>query len=144
LSNTSDDTFTNCSFIGNRAGQEGAGVGTWKSNVNLTNCILWDNRSGDGFDVSNAGGAVKISYSIVKGGYAGTGNLDTVPGFINEGSWGSDGLWIEGDYKLAPSSPAVDRGTTVGAPDFDADYNPRPQALAHDLGAYERTRSVSD
>ena len=36
-------------------------------------------------------------------------------------------------------SPAVDSGTAAGAPAFDADYIRRPQFLAHDLGAFERS-----
>ncbi len=138
LSNTSDGIFTNCSFIGNRAGQAGGGIGTWEGNVSLTNSILWDNRSGDGVGVSNVGGVVKVLYSIVQGGYVGTGNLNESPEFKQSGRWDVDGFWVEGDYHMNSKSPAVDSGTDSNAPNFDADYNPRPQALAHDMGAYER------
>lgn len=139
LSNTSNGIFTNCSFIGNRAGQIGGGIGTWEGNVSLTNSILWDNRSMDGISVSNVGGIVKVIYSIVQGGYAGTGNLNEYPEFKQNGHWDVDGFWVEGDYHMNNASPAVDSGTDSSAPDFDADYNPRPQALAHDMGAYERS-----
>ena len=138
LSNTSNGIFTNSSFIGNSAGPSGGGIGTWKGNVNLTNSILWDNRSDDGIGVSNVGGVVKVLYSIVQGGYAGTGNLDEDPGFKQNGYWDVDGFWVEGDYHMSSVSPAVDSGTDSSAPNFDADNNPRPQALAHDIGAYER------
>ena len=139
LDNTSDAVFTNCSFTGNQADVGGGGIAMWRGRAKITNCILWDNRSDDGSEVSEVDGAVNVKYSIVKGGYAGTDNLDQHPRFIKDGQWGSDGQWIEGDYELSPSSPAVDSGTSLEAPDFDAHNNLRPQALAHDRGAYERT-----
>jgi len=138
LSNASDGIFTNSTFVGNRTGQYGAGIGTWEGNVNLTNCVLWDNRSGDGLGVSSAGGIVKILYSIVQGGYQGSGNLDEAPLFMQSGHWDVDDSWLEGDYHMSSGSPAIDSGTDSSAPAFDADFNPRPQALAHDIGAYER------
>jgi hypothetical protein len=144
LSNASDGIFTNCTFIGNRAGQYGAGIGTWKGNINLTNCVLWDNRSEDGIGLSNVGGVIKVLYSIVQGGYLGTGNLDEAPLFKQNGRWDVDDSWLEGDYHLTSGSPAIDSGTDFSAPNFDADNNPRPQALAHDMGAYERGGSVLD
>jgi hypothetical protein len=143
LSNTSDGIFTNSSFIGNSAGLSGGGIGTWEGRVSLTNSILWDNRvmgdDGDWNSVSNVGGIVKVSYSIVQGGYAGTGNLNEYPGFTQNGHWDVDDYWVEGDYHMSSVSPAVDSGTDSSAPNFDADNNPRPQALAHDIGAYERS-----
>jgi hypothetical protein len=138
LSNGSNGNFTNCTLIGNRTGQLGAGIGTWEGNVNLTNCILWNNLSGDGVEVSNEGGVVKVLYSIVQGGYAGTGNMDEYPEFNQDGQWTVDDLWVDGDYHLKSVSPAVDSGTNSNAPNFDAEYNLRPQALAHDMGAFER------
>ena len=139
LNNTSDAVFTNCSFTGNQASVEGGGIAMWQGSVNITNSILWDNRSDDGNEISKVDGAVNVKYSIVKGGYAGTDNLDEHPCFIQDGQWGPNGQWVEGDYKLSSSSPAVDSGTSFEAPDFDVHYNLRPQALAHDRGAYERT-----
>jgi len=138
LSNSSEDVYTNCSIVGNQAGQSGGGIGTYRSSLNVLNTILWDNRSGTGGEVSNTEGAVKVLYSIVKGGYAGTGNLDQSPGFEQEGSWQVDGSWMDGDYHLNSQSPAVDNGNDTLAPLFDADYNSRPQFFASDIGAYEK------
>jgi hypothetical protein len=42
------------------------------------------------------------------------------------------------DFRLLPSSPAVDAGTAAGAPATDLDGNPRPVGAAIDAGAYER------
>lgn len=138
LSNGSDSNFVNCSIVENKTGQHGAGVSTWEGQVNLTNCILWNDLSGDGIEISTEGGAVKVLYSIVQGGYEGTGNLDEYPEFDQVGWWAQDGSWVNGDYHLKGVSPAVDSGTDSNAPDFDVEYNSRPQALAHDMGAFER------
>jgi hypothetical protein len=42
------------------------------------------------------------------------------------------------DFRLLPTSPAVDAGTAGSAPPTDLDGNPRPVGPAVDLGAYER------
>ena len=139
LSNCSDPVFINCSFTGNQAGVEGGSVGTWRGSLRITNCILWDNRSGNGTQLSVVDAQADVDHSIVQGGYAGTGNQDAHPCFIKDGRWGTDGYWIEGNYELLGTSPAVDAGTASGAPDYDLNYNQRPQSLAHDLGAYERS-----
>ena len=41
------------------------------------------------------------------------------------------------DFHLAPASPALDAGTTTGAPGDDLDGNPRPVGAGIDVGAYE-------
>jgi hypothetical protein len=42
-----------------------------------------------------------------------------------------------GDYHLRPDSPAVDRGTSMGASSYDFDHILRPQGNGVDIGAYE-------
>jgi hypothetical protein len=42
-----------------------------------------------------------------------------------------------GDYHLSPGSPAIARGTDVGAPSADFNGTSRPQGGGHDIGAYE-------
>lgn len=49
--------------------------------------------------------------------------------------WAADGT---GDYRLAPDSPCVDAGATLGAPDVDFDGMRRPQGRGVDVGAWER------
>lgn len=45
---------------------------------------------------------------------------------------------ISFDLHLLETSPAVDNGTSAGAPSEDYDGNPRPQGEGYDIGAYER------
>jgi pectate disaccharide-lyase len=42
-----------------------------------------------------------------------------------------------GNYHLQATSPAIDAGTSVGAPSTDFDGNPRPQGKGYDIGPYE-------
>ena len=42
-----------------------------------------------------------------------------------------------GDFRLHPSSPAVDRGLSMGSGQTDLDGNPRPRGKGWDMGAYE-------
>jgi hypothetical protein len=59
------------------------------------------------------------------------GTIRADPKFVDYKADGS------GDYRLQPSSPAVNAGTTTGAPDLDIAGNRRPQGGAVDVGAYE-------
>lgn len=48
-----------------------------------------------------------------------------------------------GDYHLKNTSPAIDTGTSNGAPTTDYDGSQRPQKNGFDIGAYEYTAQVS-
>ncbi len=43
----------------------------------------------------------------------------------------------EADFHLQVTSPAINSGSSVDAPNFDFDGNPRPQGAGYDIGAYE-------
>ena len=42
------------------------------------------------------------------------------------------------DFHLQDGSPAIDAGTSTGAPSEDIESSPRPQGAGYDIGAYER------
>jgi hypothetical protein len=42
----------------------------------------------------------------------------------------------QGDYRLTATSPAIDSGTTLGAPEYDFALSPRPLGGGIDVGAY--------
>jgi len=61
----------------------------------------------------------------------GTNNIYADPLFVRP-AWGTDG-----DYHLQSQSPAIDAGTSSGAPSNDLEGKPRPQGKGVDIGAYE-------
>ena len=113
---SSSPTVTNCTFSGNTAGfsggKGGSGGGMVSSNATVTNCILW------GDSPNEISGATTVRYSDVAGGFAGLGNIDADPLFVDP---------INGDYRLASGSPCVDAGNNWGVPidanDYDQDGN---------------------
>lgn len=138
LTNSSDSVFTNCTFNGNRCEKKSGGaVALYKGRALIRNSILWGDLSADSSEISSTYGDSKVLYSIIQGGYEGTENLDLPPDFLREGVWDGEDNWIQGDYALKGSSPAVDSGTAAGAPNFDFAGVLRPQEMAHDRGAYE-------
>ncbi|MBN1756453.1 T9SS type A sorting domain-containing protein [bacterium] len=46
------------------------------------------------------------------------------------------------DFHLPPTSPAIDRGTSLGAPPIDFDNMPRPYGGGYDIGAFEYNPTV--
>ncbi|MGB9590000.1 MAG: choice-of-anchor Q domain-containing protein [candidate division WOR-3 bacterium] len=62
---------------------------------------------------------------------------DKLPGFGNP-RFTLTGFGSDGNYHLISGSPAIDAGTTSGAPMVDLDGITRPQGGGFDIGAYER------
>jgi hypothetical protein len=96
-------TFENCTFTDNRRYM----LQSYTNNkVSFKNCILWD------ANIVNPSQTIKptpnISYSDVRGGYAGVGNINVPPRFVREGYWDANGtstttnddFWVQGDYHL--------------------------------------------
>lgn len=121
------------------------------TDIEIANAILFNG----GDEVwSNNLGAVEITYSDVEGGATGTGNISANPQFVSPGGRSIEGEWIDGDYRLLASSPAIDAGRNAALPadifDLDADGNvaepipfdlddePRIEGTRVDMGAYEQ------
>lgn len=66
-----------------------------------------------------------------------SGTVSADPDFVNYQSDES------GDYHLAAGSPAIDAGTSLGAPATDYDGVNRPQGAGYDIGPYEYPTSTS-
>src|SRR5215472_1231183 len=66
----------------------------------------------------------------LQNGLTASGTIIADPKFVDPGAH---------DYHLAAGSPAIDAGTSNGAPTTDYDGNARPQGAADDIGAYEFT-----
>jgi hypothetical protein len=102
--------------------------------VKVVNTILWDEKrefEGDGFDVE---------YSCVRNGFAGEGNIDDDPLFVDvDKPKGEDGIW--GSYDdgliLQQKSPCIDAGKDDINVDLDITNIERPLNNGFDMGAYE-------
>jgi hypothetical protein len=126
-------TVTNCTFDGNSASGSGGGIGNYDvSSTTVTNCILWGETPDE-----IAGDAATVTYSDVQGGYAGTGNINADPLFVDPNN---------GNIRLTAGSPCIDAGdpnfvSTPGETDLDGnkrvwDGNGDSVAVV-DMGAYE-------
>ena len=65
---------------------------------------------------------------VLLAGNTASGTITSDAQFVNYQQNGS------GDYHLKSTSPAIDAGTSVGAPSTDFDGNPRPQGKNYVIG----------
>ena len=139
--NNNNATIINSTFANNEA-DNGAAIFSLlegEERPTVTNSIFYDNQ---GNAIANEGGLTVVTNSIVQGGYAGDGNLDTDPVFVDAEN---------GDLRLASSSPGIDVGNNevVADPDptnppQDIVGNPRIFNNTVDLGAYEFNPTSND
>ena len=121
---SSSPTIANNTITWNDAGSTGSGISCWRdSYLKIINTIVWN--ANDEVYVAPSSD-INITYSDVKGGWPGEGNIDADPLFVDPDN---------GDYHLQPGSPCIDAGTPLGAPDDDIEGNPRDEFP--DMGAYE-------
>jgi len=115
----------NCSFANNSATSGGAMYNS-RSVARLTNCILWGNAPNEIYN--RILGSV-VTYSDIRGGHTGAGNLDADPLYVDP---------VNGDLSLLAGSPCINAGTAEGAPDTDIRGVLRSLAAdLVDMGAYE-------
>ena len=129
--NYSNPTITNTTFSGN--GGYNGGIFNSNSQPVVKNSIIWGNSTP--FNDTQS----IITYSIIQGGYAGTGNLNYDPQFVNQAPEGLSPN-LNGDYHLQASSLGIDRGDngSISLTDLDLDGNLRRYNGGRvDIGAYE-------
>jgi len=140
-------------LTGNTILNDGAGVaagfhGYYNGTTTISNSIIWgnsqrNNPSEISFD-SSGGARGAISYSNLRGGYTGTGNIDSNPLFLDISN---------GDLRAQPFALSINTGNTAAVPadiaDLDGDGDtgePLPLDIAGhdriastivDMGAYE-------
>jgi predicted outer membrane repeat protein len=122
---SSELTVTNCSFQWNFALHYGDAIRVLgSSQATVVNSILWDEENASHEEID---GECAVSYSCVRAGHAGEGNIDVDPLYAGFS-----------DVHLQAGSPCVDAGTAAGAPAADLEGVPRPAGAGVDMGAFER------
>lgn len=148
--NNSSATFVNCLFGGNKANNyQGAAIYVEGGSTTLTNCtvvnntnrqalafpsgggllqncIVWNNTNGPGYGFD-------ASYSLIEGGWGGTGNINADPLFAGAN-----------DFHILQCSPAANTGNDAAVPGgITTDLDGNPRFFSHfssstvDMGAYE-------
>lgn len=130
IASSSTPVFTNCTVADNTTSDavEGTGVyAKFDSHPIFKNCIIRNPNTGDEIDMDE-NSSVTISYSNIRSGFSGVGNIDEDPLFYSENS-----------YVLTPESPSFGTGTSLEAPSIDINGNPRPANGNSNpsMGAYE-------
>jgi parallel beta-helix repeat protein len=143
----STPTIRNCTIVDNNSTvSQAAGIMSSGSTVSVANCIIDSNTGPGGAQgVGNqvSGSTVNVSYSLLRGGVFGPGNVDALPKFVDRAA---------GDYRLRLGSRCVDAGdNTAVAPGVVLDLDGAPRFVDHpaandvgngtlplvDMGAYE-------
>jgi len=113
---------TNCTLARNNSDTAATGGGIYCYQLGastIANCIVWGNTAGSAANeiaLSSWGSAsVSVTYSDVRGGYPGTGNIDADPCYVKLGT--------NGDYRVQPFSPCIDAGSNAALPADLADLD---------------------
>lgn len=124
----SSATLINCTIVKNTASVAGGAVYALDSYPEIVNTILWENAPQAVH--STGGGNCTVTYSNISDGYAGVGNIDVWPDFIDISAQ---------DFHLSSTSPCIDSGdaNVSGLPETDKDGKSRVVNHIVDMGAYE-------
>ncbi|MBY0112988.1 MAG: right-handed parallel beta-helix repeat-containing protein [Phycisphaerales bacterium] len=97
------------------------------STATFSNSVL---AGTSGAGVFFGGTTPTVNYSIVQGGFPGTGNLSAAPTFVNAPA---------ANFRLAPGSSGIDTGSNAAVSTIAADFDLNPRVLngTTDMGAYE-------
>lgn len=147
--NQSDPILTNCTFSGNSS-PNGNALSCdslnqkYPSNLQLTNCILWD---GGNEIWNNDNSVITITYSDVAGGWPGEGNININPYFADPdngdlhlksqaGRWDPNKQsWVQDDV-TSPCIDAADTSSPIG-------FEPFPNGGRVNMGAYGGSAQAS-
>ena len=127
--------FSYTTMAGDTALGAGNGVYNYSASPGILDCIVWEGPASI-YNIVNS--YPTIQYSIIGGGYTGTGNLQDDPHFVSTASPASAPTTL-GNYQLSACSPAIDlaNGTTTNTTGPDLAGNSRIYGNRTDMGAYE-------
>jgi parallel beta-helix repeat protein len=122
-----DLVFANNTIVGNSASDRAGGIGYQGTNADVANCIVWGNAP---TQIDGIGPVPEVTYSDVQGGFAGQGNVDVDPLFVDQAG---------GDLHLLAASPCRGAGSPSAkqVPSIDLEEDPRATPNAIDIGADE-------
>ncbi len=116
-------TLIHVTVVGNSGGNGGGIVNLEGGQATVANSIIWGNSGGQiGLQ---SGASIAVTYSLVQGGYTGTGNLDATPIFVDADGADNTAGTLDDDLRLQMTSPGVDAGNNTAVPaditDLDGD-----------------------
>lgn len=127
-------TVTNCTFTGNTSGSSGGSMYNASASTVIVNSIFWNNGS----EIDDDSGAAPIvTYSVIQGGYSGTGSNNSTGDPMLDTDGLQDNSGPVQTIAIGKSGSAYDTGTATNAPTTDARGIIRPQFNAYDIGAFE-------
>lgn len=149
-----DSFLTNCTFFRNEAYSYGGGIYHSSGNVDVWNSILWLNIAPTGSQIAmQNSGALTVGFSDVQGGRSNisdetgtmiqwsSGNIDSVPGFLDGIGPDSSPGTTDDNLRLGSGSPCIDAGDNFELPedsfDLDTDGNVS-EPIPFDLDQEER------
>jgi parallel beta-helix repeat protein len=150
FNNDSNTTITNCTFSGNLATDFGGGMYNYNiSDPVVTNCILWGNTAPTGPQIYNSSScSATVSFSDIQGGWAGNGNINADPLFIDPNGLDNIPGTEDDNLRLSPASSCIDTANNVAVPigiETDPDGRDRfvdgdcNATVIVDMGAFEFT-----
>ncbi len=127
----STPTVDSCTFGGNTARYEGAGMRNNMASPTVVNSIFWDDVPDE---IAGVDDGAQFLYCDIQGGYPGDANIDASPQYADLSS---------GDLRIGYGSPCMDTGVEQGFPPTDSFGVTRPQGVRADRGAFEiRTQGL--
>ncbi len=123
----------NVTITSNSALNDGGGIFCHnESNPTLINSILWNDSPSEIFYY---GGSISVIYSDIQGGYAGTGNINSDPLFVNPSIGDYHLSWVNFPVLDSTKSPCIDTGNPASLLD--------PDGTIIEMGAYHYNQSSS-
>jgi predicted outer membrane repeat protein len=116
-SNHGNPTISNCTFIANSAGYGGGICNFSYSSPTLANSILWGNTATNGSQIYNSEiSSSAVTFSDIQGGWAGTGNINANPLFVDANGPDNIAGTEDDNLRLLPGSPCIDAGDNAAVP----------------------------